>query len=57
MVEDKQLVGNQLFADDSWKSKFVQDFVIGGIPRFILLDSNGKIVSDDAPIPSDPQLI
>ena len=56
MVTEKELVGMQLMADNNWKSKFVEDFGILGIPRFILIDPQGNIVSADAPRPSDPQL-
>ncbi|MEH6535583.1 MAG: TlpA disulfide reductase family protein [Psychroserpens sp.] len=57
MVKDKELGGMQLMADNDWKSKFVQDYAIQGIPRFILIDPNGNIVSADAPRPSDPKLV
>ncbi len=56
-VEEKKLGGIQLFADNDWNSKFVTDYAIEGIPRFILIDPNGNIVSADAPRPSDPKLI
>ena len=57
MVKEMQLGGIQLFADNNWKSKFVTDYGIEGIPRFILIDPNGNIVSADAPRPSDPKLV
>lgn len=57
MVKDKQLGGIQLMADNAWQSKFVQDYAIEGIPRFILIDPEGNIVSADAPRPSDPRLV
>ena len=56
MVTEKQLGGIQLMADSNWKSKFVEDYAIMGIPRFILIDPQGNIVSADAPRPSDPEL-
>lgn len=56
MVIEKQLGGIQLMADNNWKSKFVEDYAIMGIPRFILIDPQGNIVSADAPRPSDPEL-
>ncbi len=56
MVSEKELVGIQLIADNNWKSKFVEEYAILGIPRFILIDPQGKIVSADAPRPSDPEL-
>ena len=56
MVATKELKGIQLFADADWKSEFVKNYAIDGIPRFILLDAEGKIVNADAPRPSDPKL-
>ena len=56
MVSEKQLGGIQLMADNNWKSKFVEDYAIMGIPRFILIDPQGNIISADAPRPSDPEL-
>jgi thiol-disulfide isomerase/thioredoxin len=56
MVAERNLGGTQLMADNNWKSKFVEDYAINGIPRFILLDPEGNIVSADAPRPSDPEL-
>ena len=56
MVEEKELSGIQLFADNDWKSEFVQAYKINGIPRFILIDPQGNIVSADAPRPSSNDL-
>lgn len=56
MVADKELKGIQLFADNDWKSDFVKNYAIDGIPRFILIDNEGKIVNADAPRPSDTKL-
>ncbi len=56
MVNDKQLGGIQLYADSDWNSKFVKDYYISGIPRFILIDPDGNIVTPDAPRPSNPKL-
>ncbi|MBX2829356.1 MAG: TlpA family protein disulfide reductase [Flavobacteriaceae bacterium] len=56
MVNDKELKGVQLFADSDWESKFVKDYYIKGIPRFILIDPDGNIISPDAPRPSNPKL-
>lgn len=53
MVAEKQLKGVQLFADNDWKSEFVKAYGIDAIPRFLLIDKNGNILSADAPRPSD----
>ena len=57
MVKNEELGGIQLIADKDWKSQFVQDYGIQGIPRFILVDPEGNIVSADAPRPSSPKLV
>lgn len=56
-VTDRELTGTQLFADSDWKSSFVQDYQIKGIPRFILVDPKGNIVNPNAPRPSEDALI
>ncbi len=55
-VEEKQLGGIQLFADKNWSSDFMKSFSINSIPRFILIDPSGKVVSADAARPSSPKL-
>ncbi len=57
MIVDKELGGIQVFADNDWNSKFVQDYLIKGIPRFILVDPNGDIVNSNAPRPSENELV
>lgn len=57
LVNKKELSGIQLLADKEWDSKFIRDYNIHGIPRFILIDPNGNIVNAQAPKPSDPKLI
>lgn len=57
MIEEKDLGGIQLLADNAWESKFIGDYLIKGIPRFILIDPEGNIVNSNAHRPSDPKLI
>jgi len=57
MIVEKELGGIQLYADKSWNSNFITDFSIKGIPRFILIDPDGKIVTPNAPRPSSPKLV
>lgn len=54
MVKEENLQGYQLFAS-GW-SKITKDYKITGIPRFMLFDKKGNIVSTDAPRPSNPDL-
>jgi thiol-disulfide isomerase/thioredoxin len=55
-VKDNALGGIQVFADNNWHSAFITSYDIHSIPRFILLDPDGKIVSADAFRPSNPAL-
>lgn len=57
MIVDKALGGIQVIADKGYKSQFAQEYFISSIPRFILIDPNGRIVANDAPRPSSPKLI
>lgn len=54
MVKDKELGGIQLYAKGD--QKFTEAYKVRGIPRFILLDTEGKIINADAPRPSSPKL-
>ncbi|GAB3358914.1 hypothetical protein GCM10027566_24120 [Arachidicoccus ginsenosidivorans] len=56
-IDTAKLGGTQLFAG-GWnqKSGLAQYYEIKGIPRFMVFDKNGKIVSVDAPRPSQPEL-
>jgi len=55
MVDEKELTGVQVISDKDWKSDFVKDYAIEGIPRFILVNAEGNIVSADAPRPSEKE--
>lgn len=55
MVAEKELSGIQLY--DKNDLKFTNAYKIVLIPRFILVDPEGNIVSADAPKPSDKKLI
>lgn len=57
MVKEKELGGIQLFADNDWNSQFIKDYLIKGIPKFILLDPQGNIVTANAPRPSNKALV
>jgi len=55
MIKDEGLGGLQLFAG-GWNSKITKDYKITGIPRFMVFDKQGNIVTIDAPRPSSPEL-
>jgi len=56
MVAEKELKGVQLMAEGDWKSDVAKGYNITGIPRFLLIDENGRIASANAPRPSDPNI-
>lgn len=57
MIKDDKLGGIQLFSENDWNSKFVKDYQITGIPRFILIDPKGNIIDANAPRPTNPRLV
>ena len=44
--------GVQLYADKAWNSDIVKNYLISGIPRFMLIDREGNIINVKAPRPS-----
>ena len=56
MLQTQKMSGWQLISTDR-KMPFLENYVVDGIPRFILLDNEGKIVDANAPRPSDKILI
>jgi|GEM_PF-500658 len=55
-VEKEDLRGYQLFADNAFNSFFIKQYDIDAVPRFILIDKEGKIISADAPKPSSDKI-
>ena len=54
MIKEKDLSGTHLWAGE--KNSIHKDYFIQGIPRFILIDKEGKLISYNARRPSDPKL-
>ncbi|MGJ3233801.1 TlpA family protein disulfide reductase [Marivirga sp.] len=52
MVKEKELGGIHLYAEGAWEASIMQNYAINGIPRFILIDQEGKIVNANAARPS-----
>lgn len=52
MVKNEGLEGIQLFADNSFDSEFIKAYGISSIPRFIIIDQDGKVYDPKAPRPS-----
>lgn len=54
-VRSNELQGIHLFVDDA-ENNFLSDYLVSGIPRFILIDENGLIIDSEALRPSNPAL-
>jgi len=56
MVVEKELKGTHLIANNDFDSDFISAYEIFGVPRFILIDPNGNIITAKAPYPSSEQI-
>lgn len=54
-VAEEQLPGIQLFAE-GWNNSLCKDYQIQSIPRYMLFDKEGNIITINAPLPSSPKL-
>ena len=55
MAKGFQIEENTSFVN-GWKSDFVKDYHISGVPRYMIFDEEGRIVSVKAPNPLKPEL-
>lgn len=55
MIAEKEMGGVQLYAKGD--KSFASAYMVSGIPRFILVGPEGKVVNADAPRPSSSELI
>ena len=56
LVRKENLQGLQLIDGSGFDSPVAASYLITSIPRFVLIDPDGKIVNAAAPRPSDPEL-
>jgi len=56
-VQDRQLAGIQLFENQGGQSIFIKSLNHNTIPRYLLIDPDGKIIDSDAPKPSSEKKI
>ncbi len=56
MVEKKNLKGLHLYAEGDG-GQFYSDYQVNGIPRYILLNTEGMIIDSDAKRPSNDKLV
>lgn len=55
LIQQHQLSGNLIFID-SWTKGFAPDYHVTGVPRFMIIDREGRMVSFAAPAPTHPEL-
>lgn len=56
-VNDENLHGTVLYAEGAFKNPFPVHYGIQAIPRFMLIDANGKVISDNMPKPQDRKAV
>lgn len=56
MIAEKNMEGIHLITSDGRNNSFFKEYGITSIPRFILLDMEGRIINSKTPYPSDPAL-
>ena len=56
LINEKDMGGVQLISTDGWNSQIMKDYAINGIPRFMLFDREGNVISVDAPRPSSDEI-
>ncbi len=54
-LNEKHSTGTHWWVEDAFGSEVCKDYLIKGIPRFILIDAEGKIISAGAPRPSEKE--
>ncbi|MDX1479463.1 MAG: TlpA disulfide reductase family protein [Saprospiraceae bacterium] len=57
LADDPEFTGVHLITGTGWESDLTDAYMIKGIPRYILVDQQGKIVSASAPRPSSGEKI
>ena len=55
-VMTENLPGVQLHVEDTWESDLAINYNVKGIPRYLLIGPDGKIISANAPKPSEEKL-
>ncbi len=55
-MKKKKLNGIQLISPKAFESKMANAYGISNIPRYILIDKEGKLINADAPLPSSKEI-
>ncbi|HMQ08300.1 MAG TPA: TlpA disulfide reductase family protein [Saprospiraceae bacterium] len=54
---EREIPGLQIMEENDWSSEIAKNYNIKGIPRYILIDPQGTIITANAPRPSNPELV
>jgi thiol-disulfide isomerase/thioredoxin len=56
-IRDLKIIGDHAISKGGWRSEVCKVFGISSIPRYMIVDKNGKVIEENAPRPSDPDLL
>ena len=56
LAKEKEWLGTHIILDKSEHDIFAKNYKLRGIPKYLLIDQNGKIVSTDASRPSSKSI-
>lgn len=56
-IRDLKIIGEHAISKGGWRSEVCKVFGISSIPRYMIVDKNGKVIEENAPRPSDPDLL
>ena len=51
-LEKREMEGYQLYSGGNFESQIIEDYMVRGIPRFVMIDPQGKLIDVNAPRPS-----
>ncbi len=55
-VVKNKFAGKHGWIMGGWGAKLLSKFQVNSIPRYMIMDGNGKIINENAPRPSDPDI-
>ena len=56
-IKDLKIIGTHAISKGGWNSEVCRRYGINSIPRYMIINSKGEIIDENAPRPSDPDLL